>query len=76
MCRIAIEGDNKMSGEMEVNHDDLKETGEIKIMKVDHEVMDVHKFVLDGEFADGDLLLELPKMNKGKLIKGILTLFP
>jgi hypothetical protein len=33
-------------------------------------------FVLDGECADYDLLPELLKMNKGTLIKGILTLIP
>jgi hypothetical protein len=60
MCGIPIEDDKKRSGEM----------------KVDHEVMDVLKFVLDGEFADEDLLPNLLKMNKGKLIKGILTLIP
>jgi hypothetical protein len=32
--------------------------------------------VLDDEFADEDLLPKLFKMNKGKLIKGILTLIP
>jgi hypothetical protein len=58
MCGIAIEDDKKRSREM----------------KDDHEVMDVHKLVLDGEFADEDLLPELLKMNKGKLVKGILTL--
>jgi hypothetical protein len=31
--------------------------------------MDVLKLVLDGEFADQNLLLDLLKMNKGKLIK-------
>jgi hypothetical protein len=39
----------------------------------DREVMDVLKFVLDGKCADDDLLPELLKMNKGKLIKDILT---
>jgi hypothetical protein len=58
ICGIAIEDDKKRSREM----------------KDDHEVMDVHKLVLDGEFADEDLLPELLKMNKGKLVKGILTL--
>jgi hypothetical protein len=58
MCGIAIEDDKKRSREM----------------KDDHDVMDVHKLVLDGEFADEDLLPELLKMNKGKLVKGILTL--
>jgi hypothetical protein len=71
MCEIAIEDDKKRSREMEVNHDDLKETDEMKPMKVDREVMDVLKFVLDCEFANEDLLPELLKMNKGKLIKGI-----
>jgi hypothetical protein len=64
MCGIAIEDDKKRSREMEANHDDLKEMDEIKLMKVDHEVMDVLKFVLDGEFADEDLLPELLKMKK------------
>jgi hypothetical protein len=32
--------------------------------------------VLDGEFADEDLLPELLKMNKGKLVNGILTIIP
>jgi hypothetical protein len=76
MCGIAIEDDKKRSREMEVNHDDLKETDEMKLMKVGREVMDVLKFVLDGEFTDEDLLPELLKMNKGKLVKGILTLIP
>jgi hypothetical protein len=76
MCGIAIEDDKKRSREMEVNHDDLKETDEMKLMKVDREVMDVLKFVLDGEFVDEDLLPELLKMNKGKLVKCILNLFP
>jgi hypothetical protein len=76
MCGIAIEDDKKRSREMEVNHDDLKETDEMKLMKVDREVMDVLKFVLDGEFVDEDLLPELLKMNKGQLVKCILTLFP
>jgi hypothetical protein len=44
MCEIAIEDDKKRSREMEVNHDDLNETDEMKLMKVDREVM-------DGEFA-------------------------
>jgi hypothetical protein len=60
MCEIAIEDDKKRSGEM----------------KVDHEVMDILKLVLDGEFADEDLLPELLKMNKDKLIKCILALIP
>jgi hypothetical protein len=76
MCGIAIEDDKKRSREMEVNHDDLKETDEMKLMKVGREVMDVLKFVLDGEFTNEDLLPELLKMNKGKLVKGILTLIP
>jgi hypothetical protein len=42
----------------------------------DREVMDVFKFVLDGKCADDDLLPELLKMNKAKLIKVILTLIP
>jgi L-serine deaminase len=63
ICGIAIEDDNKWSREMEVNHDDLK-------------VMGVLKSVLDGECADNDLLPKLLKMNKGKLIKCILTLIP
>jgi hypothetical protein len=71
MCGIAIEDDKKRSGEMEVNHDDLKETDKMKLMKVDHEMMGVLKFVLDGEFVDEDLLPELLKMNKSKLVKGI-----
>jgi hypothetical protein len=75
ICGIAIKDDKKRSGKMEVNHDDLKEMDEMKLMKVDHEVMNVLKFVLDGEFADEDLLPELLKMNKVKLIKGMLTLF-
>jgi hypothetical protein len=63
MCGIAIEDDKKRSGEIEVNHDDL-------------EVIDVLKSVLDGECADDDLLPKLLKMNKSKLVKGILTLIP
>jgi hypothetical protein len=58
MCEIAIEDDKKRSGEM----------------KADCEVMDVLKLVLDGELGDKDLLPELFKMNKGNLIKVILTL--
>jgi hypothetical protein len=58
MCEIVIENDKKRSREM----------------KIDHEVMNVLKLVVDGEFVDEDLLPELLKMNKGKLIKGILTL--
>jgi hypothetical protein len=38
--------------------------------------MDVLKLVLDGELGDKDLLPELLKMNKGNLIKDILTLIP
>jgi hypothetical protein len=45
-------------------------------MKTDCEVMDVLKSVLDGKCADDDLLPELLKMNKGKLVKCILTLIP
>jgi hypothetical protein len=74
MCGIAIKNVKKRSEEIEVKHDDIKETDEMKLMKVDREVMDVLKFVLDGEFADEDLLPEPLKMNKGKLVKGILTL--
>jgi hypothetical protein len=43
-------------------------------IKDDREVMDVLKYVLDGKCVDDDLLPELLKMNKGKLIKNILTL--
>jgi hypothetical protein len=60
MCEIAIEDDKKMSGEM----------------KADCEVMNILKLVLDGELSDKDLRPELLKMNKGNLIKGILTLIP
>jgi hypothetical protein len=60
ICGIAIEDDKKRSGEMEAGC----------------EVMDLLKLVLDGELGDKDLLPELPKMNKGNLIKGILTLIP
>jgi hypothetical protein len=60
ICEIDIEDDKKRSGEM----------------KADCEVMDVLKLVLDGECADDDLLPMLLKMNKGKLVKGILNLFP
>jgi hypothetical protein len=63
MCGIAIEDDKKRNREMEGNHDD-------------REVMDVLKLVLDGECADDDLLPMLLKMNRGKLVKGILNLFP
>jgi hypothetical protein len=45
-------------------------------MKDDREVMGVLKSVLDGKCVDDDLLPELLKMNKGKLVKGILTLIP
>jgi hypothetical protein len=45
-------------------------------MKADCEVMDVLKIVLDGELGDKDLLSKLLKMNKVKLIKDILNLFP
>jgi hypothetical protein len=48
---------------MVVNHDDLK-------------VIDILKSVLDGGCSNDDLLLKLLKMNKGKLVKGILTLIP
>jgi hypothetical protein len=34
------------------------------------------KLVLDGELNDKDLLPKLLKMNKGKLVKCILNLFP
>jgi hypothetical protein len=37
-------------------------------------VMDVLKYVLDGNCADDDLLPKLLKLNKDKLIKGMLTL--
>jgi predicted transcriptional regulator len=57
MCEITIENDKKRSEEI----------------NADFEVMDVLKFVLDGELDDKDLLPELLKMNKGNLIKGILT---
>jgi hypothetical protein len=60
MCGIAIEDDKKRSGEM----------------KADCEVMNVIKLVLDGELGDKDLLPDLLKMNKGNLIKDILTLIP
>jgi hypothetical protein len=63
MCEIAIRDDKKRNKEMEVNHDD-------------REMMDVLKLVLDGECADDDLLPMLLKMNKGKLVKDILNLFP
>jgi hypothetical protein len=53
--------------------EDDKKSGE---MEAGCEVMDVLKLVLDGELGDKDLLPELPKMNKGNLIKGILTLIP
>jgi hypothetical protein len=45
-------------------------------MKSDCQVMDVLKHVLDDVLGDKDLLPELLKMNKGNLIKGILTLIP
>jgi hypothetical protein len=60
MCGIAIEVDKKRSGEI----------------KDDREVMDILKYVLDGKCVDDDFLPELLKMNKGKLVKGILTLIP
>jgi hypothetical protein len=47
MCGIAMEDDKKMSGEM----------------KVDREVIDVLKLVLDGEFTDQDILPKRLKMN-------------
>jgi hypothetical protein len=62
MCGLAIDDDKKRNREMEVNHDD-------------REVMDVLKLVLDGECATDDLFSMLLKMNKGKLVKGILNLF-
>jgi hypothetical protein len=46
------------------------------VVKDDREVMDLLKFVLDGECADDDLLPKLLKMNKGKLVKDILILIP
>jgi hypothetical protein len=58
MFGIGIEDEKKRSGEM----------------KADCEVMDVLKLVLDGELGDKYILSELLKMNKGKLIKDILTL--
>jgi hypothetical protein len=76
MCGIAIEDDKKRSREMEVNHDDVNETDEMKLVKVDCEVRDVLKFVLDGAFANEELLPKILKMNKGKLVKDILTLIP
>jgi hypothetical protein len=60
ICGIAIENDKKRSGEM----------------NADCEVMNVLKLVLDGELSDKDLLPKLLKMNKGKLVKCILTLIP
>jgi hypothetical protein len=45
-------------------------------MKVDCDLLDILMFVHDGEFAEEDLLSKLLKMNKGKLVKGILTLIP
>jgi hypothetical protein len=39
-------------------------------------VMDVLKLVLDGELGNKYRLPELLKINKGNLIKGILTLIP
>jgi predicted transcriptional regulator len=58
ICGIAIEDDKKRSREMKANF----------------EVMDVLKLVLDGELSDKDILAKLLKMNKGKLVKCILTL--
>jgi hypothetical protein len=46
------------------------------VVKDDCEVMDLLKFVLDGECADDDLLPKLLKMNKGKFVKDILILIP
>jgi hypothetical protein len=46
------------------------------VVKDDREVMDLLKFVLDGECADDDLLPKLLKMNKGKFVKDILILIP
>jgi hypothetical protein len=63
MCEISIEDDKKRSGEMEVNHDDLR-------------VMNALMSVVDGECAAADLLPNLLKMNKSKLVKDILTLIP
>jgi hypothetical protein len=60
MCGIAIKDFKKRSGEM----------------KADCGVMDALKLVVDGECANDDLLPMLLRMNKGKLIKGILNLFP
>jgi hypothetical protein len=45
-------------------------------IEYNREVMDILKSVLDGKCAADDLLPELLKINKGKLIKGILTLIP
>jgi hypothetical protein len=60
ICGTAIEDDKKSSGEM----------------MTDCEVMGVLKLVLDGELGDKDLLPKLLRMNKGKLVKCILTLIP
>jgi hypothetical protein len=60
MCGIAIDVDKKRSREM----------------KDDREVMDVLKSVIDSKCFDDDLLPELLKLNKGKLIKDILILIP
>jgi hypothetical protein len=60
MCGIAIKDDKKRTGEM----------------NADYEVMDVLKLVLDGELGNKDRLPELLKINKGNLIKDILTLIP
>jgi hypothetical protein len=60
MHEIAIDVDKKRSGEM----------------KDDRQVMDVLKYVFDGKCADDDPLPKLLKMNKGKLVKDILTLIP
>jgi hypothetical protein len=40
------------------------------------EVMNVLKFVLDGEFINEDILPKLLKTNKDKFVKDILTLIP
>jgi hypothetical protein len=40
------------------------------------EVMNVLKFVLDGEFTNKDILPKLLKTNKDKFVKDILTLIP
>jgi hypothetical protein len=60
ICGIAIEDYKKRSGEM----------------TADCEMMDVLKLVLDGELSDKDFLPKVLRMNKGNLIKCILTLIP